>query len=271
MTRVDQAFENLKYTENELKKRGYKPLYIGLYGSDNYHLNTAESDYDFKAIVAPTIKDFIKGKQVSTTIELPFGLCDVKNPQNMFNCWRKQNINFLEILFTNCCLFNDNLFYDLREMREEIARWRPLNNVMCIYGMACEKYHALFHEYPSNKGKIEKYGYDSKQLHHLLRLQYFIGDYFEFLRGRRNYKGILTPSYEDREYLISIKTYERACSIDKAKMLADGAIKYIKDKKDFIVNESCLDLSENKQTTEKMDSILEELVTNSLKEELKNA
>ena len=35
-----------------------------------------------------TIKDFIKGKQVSTTIELPFGLCDVKNPQNMrFNCW----------------------------------------------------------------------------------------------------------------------------------------------------------------------------------------
>ena len=84
----------------------------------------------------------------------------------MFNCWKKQNINFLEILFTNYCLWNDNLFYDLREMREEIARWRPLNNVMCIYGMACEKYHALFHEYPSNKEKIEKYGYDSKQLQH---------------------------------------------------------------------------------------------------------
>ena len=41
--------------------------------------------------------------------------------------------------------------------------------------------------------------------------------------------------------------------------------------KDIIINKSDLDLSENKQTTEKMDSILEELVTNSLKEELKNA
>lgn len=271
MNRTHQAFENIRYTESELEKRGYKPLYIGLYGSDNYGLNTAESDYDFKAIVAPTIKDFIKDKQVSTTIELPFGLCDVKNPQNMFNCWKKQNINFLEILFTNYCLWNDNLFYDLREMREEIARWRPLNNVMCIYGMACEKYHALFHEYPSNKEKIEKYGYDSKQLHHLLRLQYFIGDYFDFLMGRRTYKGILTPSYEDRKYLISIKTYERVYSIDKVKLLADGAMNYIKSMKDIIIDEGGLDLNENKQTTEKMDSILEELVTNSLKEELKNA
>ena len=156
-------------------------------------------------------------------------------------------------------------------MREEIARWRPLNNVMCIYGMACEKYYALFHKYPSNKEKIEKYGYDSKQLHHLLRLQYFICDYFEFLMGRRAYKGILTPSYEDREYLISIKTYERVYSIDKVKILADGAMKYIKSMKDIIINEGGLDLSENKQTTEKMDSILEKLVTNSLKEELKNA
>lgn len=270
MNRTYQAFENIRYTESELKKRGYKPLYIGLYGSDNYDLNTAESDYDFKAIVAPTIRDFIKGKQVSTTIKLPFGLCDVKNPQNMFNCWKKQNINFLEILFTKYCLYYDNLFYDLRKMREEIARWRPLNNVMCIYGMACEKYHALFHEYPSNKEKIEKYGYDSKQLHHLLRLEYFINGYFEFLTGSRIYKGILVPSYEGRKYLISIKTYERTYSIDEVKLLADRAMKRIKNMKDIIINKSGLDLSENKQTTEKMDSILEKLVTNSLKEELKN-
>lgn len=46
---------------------------------------------------------------------------------------------------------------------------------------------------------------------------------------------------------------------------------YIKSMKDIIIDEGGLDLNENKQTTEKMDSILEELVTNSLKEELKNA
>lgn len=78
MNRTYQAFENIRYTESELKKRGYKPLYIGLYGSDNYDLNTAESDYDFKAIVAPTIKDFIRGKQVSTTIELPLDFVMLK-------------------------------------------------------------------------------------------------------------------------------------------------------------------------------------------------
>lgn len=89
--------------------------------------------------------------------------------------------------------------------------------------------------------------------------------------GRRTYKEILIPSYEDREYLISIKTYERTYSIDEVKLLADEAMKRIKNMKDIIINKSNLDLSENKQTTEKMDSILEELVTNSLKEELKNA
>lgn len=28
MNRTYQAFENIRYTESELKKRGYKPIYI---------------------------------------------------------------------------------------------------------------------------------------------------------------------------------------------------------------------------------------------------
>lgn len=263
MSRVDQAFENLKYTGNELKKRGYKPLYIGLYGSDNYELSTEKSDYDFKAIVAPTIDNFIKNKQISTTIELPFGLCDIKNPQNIFNCWKKQNINFIEILFTDYYLCSCKWFMELRNIREEIAKWNAQRAVNCIMGMAMEKRHALFHSYPSNQSKIQEYGYDGKQLHHLIRLEYFIDRYWEVVNNRMSYKEALILPYEDRENLISIKNYRKIYSLLAAEKYADNTIEYIE-----IFKKKHIWPQEDIETTNKMDDILKNIIKESLKEEL---
>ena len=44
-------------------------------------------------------------------------------------------------------------------------------------GMSMEKRKALCHPYPSIIDKIEKYGYDGKQLHHIIRMYNFITCY----------------------------------------------------------------------------------------------
>ena len=47
-----------------------------------------------------------------------------------------------------------------------------------IKGMCLEKQKALCHPYPTIEWKINKCGYDGKQLHHIIRLKDFIDNYF---------------------------------------------------------------------------------------------
>lgn len=51
---------------------------------------------------------------------------------------------------------------------------RALN---CLTGMCYEKDKALTHPYPTLVEKLEKYGYDGKQLSHCMRIYYFMGMY----------------------------------------------------------------------------------------------
>lgn len=52
------------------------------------------------------------------------------------------------------------------------------------YGMIMEKVEALRHPYPSTVAKIEKFGYDPKQLHHIVRLNVLIHRFSERDIGR---------------------------------------------------------------------------------------
>lgn len=71
--------------------------------------------------------------------------------------------------------------------------------VSCMKGMALEKYHALQHEYSSKKDVLSKYGYDPKQLHHILRLNDFMT---RFINGE-SYENCLVPL--SPEYLKQVK------------------------------------------------------------------
>lgn len=91
-----------------------------------------------------------------------------------------------------------------------------------------EKLKALQHPYPTIIDKINKYGYDPKQLHHILRMNDFIKKY---VRGE-NYKDCLIP--DNKEYLIQIKkgilkeqeAVELATKIDEeTKIIKDENIK----------------------------------------------
>ena len=98
----------------------------------------------------------------------------------MFECIRKQNVNFIEILFTPYHIINPlytDLFQPVLDAREDIARYNNYAGMSCLLGMALEKQHAMEHPYPAALAKIEQFGYDPKQLHHALRMREFMTRY----------------------------------------------------------------------------------------------
>ena len=67
----------------------------------------------------------------------------------------------------------------LKNNRELIAHYNTNQALRCMAGMSMEKKKALTHPYPTLLDKIKKYGYDGKQLHHIIRMNNFIFAYGE--------------------------------------------------------------------------------------------
>lgn len=195
-------------------------FFTAIQGSQNYGVSDEYSDVDTKTLVIPTFKELIFNKnRISTTLEVAPTIehADVKDMREMFDCFRKQNINFLEILFTPYVDVNP-MFQDeynaLYESRERIAKYNPYQGLRAMIGCIMEKYHAFDHPYPNSLAKIEKYGYDPKQLHHMIRVQEFM---IRFIVNGEKYEDCLKPRYPDE--LIAIK--RGSIPLDKAKEIRE--------------------------------------------------
>ena len=176
----DKITKRLKSDYEHLEGLGYEVVGVFLQGSQNYGLDTDHSDIDTKAIVLPTFDDFVLNRQpVSTTLEIGSlkEHIDVKDIRVGFATMKKGNINFTEILFTRYKKLNPKYSHVLAELfkqAEQLATWNRKALYSMIHGMAQEKLKALKHPYPSLLDKIERYGYDPKQLHHIIRLHDFL-------------------------------------------------------------------------------------------------
>jgi hypothetical protein len=190
----------------------YKPEQIvGIFcqGSTNYGLDTKDSDIDTKCIVVPTFKEIaLARKPVSTTHVLPNDEhCDGKDIRLYMEIFRKQNLNFLEILFTPYYSIN-SAYYDewmrLIEAREAIARMNPYRAVKSMKGIAMEKFHAMEHRYPTKADIIDKYGHDGKQTSHLLR----VDDYLTRYIAGESYESCLRPTEDLVPRILAYKNQE---------------------------------------------------------------
>lgn len=88
---------------------------------------------------------------------------DLKDIRLMFETFEKQNINFIEILFTEYKIINpkyQEIANELFDIADDIARINRNAALRTMSGMSMEKYKALKHPYPSIIDRIEKYGYD---------------------------------------------------------------------------------------------------------------
>ena len=203
---------------------------VGIFyqGSANYGLDYEGSDIDTKLIVVPTFEEIAFNKKpISTTHILDNNEhLDAKDVRLYINCFEKQNLNFLEILFTPYKIMNPqyaDFWQKLVDAREDIAHYDIHRAIKSMKGIALEKYHAMEHRYPSKVDIIKKYGYDSKQLHHLLRVEEYLTRYI----AGESYEKCLIPNPISAKRLRAIKEDNGLLSLEEARAAADASLRTI--------------------------------------------
>lgn len=156
-----------------------KILGIFIQGSQNYGLDYSGSDIDTKCIILPNLEDICLNKKATsyTHVRDNNEHIDFKDLRVIAGDFKKQNINFLEILFTKYRIINEDyaeLFQPMFDNAEDIAKYDNYRFIRATAGMSMEKHKALELDRPSQHDEIVKYGWATKQLHHLERLNLFI-------------------------------------------------------------------------------------------------
>lgn len=236
MTREERIMKRMQEHYNRGVELYGESRIVGLFlqGSQNYGLDYEGSDIDTKLILTPTLEDIIfNRKPVSTThvMENEEHL-DAKDIRLYIQTFRKQNLNFLEILFTEFKIVNpqyEKMWNVLVEHREEIARYNEYQAIKSMKGIAMEKYHAMKHPYPSKLALIEDHGYDGKQVHHLIRVEDYIDRY---IRGH-SYESCLQPSHGKIPRMMEYKRQE--IPLDIAEIEAKAAIDHVIEMADAFV------------------------------------
>lgn len=233
-----------KYIYNRVEKHyhyleslGYNVVAVFAQGSMNYGLyvndDEYKSDVDTKAIVLPTLDDLVNGnKMVSTKYDFEGEQIDVKDIRVMMDMWCKSNPAYLEILFTQYCMFNnkyETYIKQILEMGDDIVKMNFPQLAKCISGMSKEKVIAMEHPYPSQLKDLEKFGYCPKQIHHIIRLNQLIKDIYQNDISFGD-SLLLNRLPEFSSYLIDVK--KGKLSLEQARLLAkekDEETKKIKD------------------------------------------
>jgi hypothetical protein len=220
MERVQEHYEEAKNLIDETRI-----VALCLQGSQNYGLDYENSDIDTKLIVVPSFEDVVfNRKPISMThVRENNEHIDIKDFRLYRQCFEKQNLNFLEILFTPYKIVNpqyEQYWNRLVENREAIAHYDIHRAIKTMKGIAMEKFHAMEHKYPSKIDIIERYGYDSKQLHHLLRVEEYLERYIDGV----SYEECLIPTEETIKRLRIIKEDNGFLNLADARIAADAAM-----------------------------------------------
>lgn len=240
---------------------------IGIFcqGSPNYGLDTKESDMDTKLIIVPSFEDLALNKApISTThVRANDEHIDIKDVRLMMNTFRKQNLNFLEVLFTPYFFLNpmyETEWLQMMDAGEYIAHYNPYLAVKAMAGHAYEKHAKLTHRSVAREHIVDKYGYDGKQLHHLLRIEEYLDRYINGVSFKEAMVS-LQP-----EYLKEVKSNE-LYSLEEAQAVADESLSNINEMVAALDKDSWN--HSDKAVEQLMEEVQKDIMRISLKEELK--
>jgi predicted nucleotidyltransferase len=259
--------ERLLEHYNEAKSIFPEERIVGIfvYGSQNYGLDTPESDLDTKCIIVPTFEEICFNKKpVSYThVRANNEHIEFKDIRLMMKEFRKQNMNFVEILFTKYYILGPvhgkTWLENVLVHREEIARYRTLHTVRTMAAMAEQKQKDLCKPSSARADVLAQFGYDPKQLCHQIRILKFIMDYKE----GKPYAECMYPSgWED--YIRWVKEGNMPLGLaqsesDKIQRLIEAEVEDYARKVEDITNTQVDELLDNAQRL---------IVANALREEL---
>lgn len=128
---------------------------VFLYGSWNYNTSLPDSDVDTKCILVPNLYRLAIQPFKVTHLDVDGEVCECMSIMHMVANWKKQNINFVEILFTDYCIINplyQEVWYGCfsKEMCERIARY---DIAAAVKSMSHQALHTM-HQDPTDLKKL---------------------------------------------------------------------------------------------------------------------
>lgn len=165
--------EEINRVKSHLNSLWYNVAFISLYGSQNYELDTPESDLDYKAVHIPSLSELVNNsKPVSKTLEFEWWQIDLKDVRIFTENLCKMNPVYIETLYSPHSKCYNELFKEIIKKADSLMKEMRWLFVKGCHWQVLQKYHAFSHPYPSIKDKVDRYWYDPKQLHHIMRLTY---------------------------------------------------------------------------------------------------
>lgn len=233
---------------------------IFLQGSQNYNIDTEFSDVDTKMIVTPSVNEFIFSKppMSATHVRANNEHIDFKDVRLMFQTFRKQNLNFLEILFTPYKIVNplyEEEWNMLVDANEEIAHYNVFKAVSAMKGIAFRKHKSTTHMTSTSQVAFEKYGYDPKSLCHLFRIEEYLRKYTE----GASYTECLSPDKPDFLKAVKMGYY----NLGDAVLAADRKIKNVEKICELYTSDSDFNVNNTD-----VDYLLDEVQTKIIKKSL---
>ena len=108
MDRKEKVMKRLQEHYDYLVNQGHEVVFLAHQGSYNYNLDYEKSDIDSKAVVLPSFEDFVHSKS-------PFSYTyileneehiDTKDVRKMCEMWQKENISYIELLYSDFIIIN---------------------------------------------------------------------------------------------------------------------------------------------------------------------
>lgn len=192
-------------------------LGIWLYGSQNYGMANENSDIDSKIIILPSFADFCLNKEwVSKELHYENGEhIEIKDIRMLREMFMKQNINYLEILYSEYFIINpkyEELFntYFIKN-KDLISHYDQEKAMKSISGQ-------LLHTLKQNPT-------DNKKLYNAHRLFYFLRDYL----AEEPYEKCIKPNGDEALFLRELK-------YGKEKITDETKIKWAKELESDVEN-----------------------------------
>ena len=166
--------------------------YIGLYGSQNYHLDTPESDIDCECFVFPSKEDIIFANPMWSSVQkTAYGECTIKDIRMMFNELRKVSPNILEIISTPYAIVNEQYAQIFETIYSQSNLFAHLSEYKLLKG-----FEGLYHRYSKKATESNKYYANTLRIIEVMD---------KVLKNPKwDYNDLLIP--EDPAYLYWIKT-----------------------------------------------------------------
>lgn len=248
-----------------------------LHGSQNYHLDFFTSDVDTKIIITPDFIDVVKNKPPINEIVAMDNKEQItfKDIRLYIESLRKQNINFVETLFTDWYITNPTYHYQWKRLiykREDIARLNEYQALRTMIGVTRSEYKHMTKASAEGDGvktyydsdgairSINELGYNPKAYASVCRVSEFISSYI----AGWDYKECLVPSNIDFVRRAKQGEFPKEAAIEHAKSIMETI-----DMCEANILPKYFNV-ENKEILDLMEDVVYEIMKTSMREELLN-